>query len=99
MAYPEPHQEPYTKYPNRYTDVIKPQEGVYMRFFTRGIALISDKDISLDLELPDGKIQIYDLFAQRYIKSMGGKFQVTLKSQIYASGLKHPIGRIYRYEH
>ncbi len=24
MAYPEPHPEPYTKYPNRYNDVIKP---------------------------------------------------------------------------
>ncbi len=24
MAYPEPHQEPYTKFPNRYNDVIKP---------------------------------------------------------------------------
>ena len=25
MAYPEPRQEPYTKYPNRYNDVIKPR--------------------------------------------------------------------------
>ncbi|MFC1719317.1 replication protein, partial [Candidatus Poribacteria bacterium] len=25
MAYPEPYQEPYTKYPNRYSDVIKPR--------------------------------------------------------------------------
>ncbi|MFC1719155.1 replication protein, partial [Candidatus Poribacteria bacterium] len=25
MAYPEPRQEPYTKYPNRYSDLIKPR--------------------------------------------------------------------------
>ena len=25
MAYPEPRQEPYTKYPNRYNDIIKPR--------------------------------------------------------------------------
>jgi hypothetical protein len=81
------------------TDITKLRDGVYARFFSEGLVIVSNKDISLVLTLPDGRERIYDLYEQRYVGNGGPKVQVTLTSQVYASGLKHPIGRIYRYEH
>lgn len=81
------------------TDIKKLRDGVYARFFSRGLAIISNEDIALELALPGEKKRLYDLYDQRYVEVMGKVVQIELKSRVYASGLKHPIGRIYRYEH
>ena len=77
----------------------KINDDVYIRYFSNGIVILSDRDATVEVALPAGKDKVFDLYEKRYNEISNNRMMVNLASQIYPSGAKHPIGRIYQYEH
>lgn len=84
---------------NAVSDLYKTNNNVYVRYFSRGIVVVSDADAKVELSLPQGKNRVFDLYDKKYKEIKNNKLMVNLVSQVYPSGSKYPIGRIYLYEH
>ena len=76
----------------------KTDNGAYVKYFSRGIVVVSGADATVRVTLPPGKSRVYDLYEKKFLESNNNKLTVKLTSQVYPSGLKHSIGRIYLYD-
>ena len=81
------------------SDIQKIKDDVYMRYFSRGIVVVSGEETTLEIVLPKGINKIFDLYNKKIENITHNKVSLKLVSQVYPSGSKHPIGRIYLYEH
>ena len=80
-------------------EVKKIRSEAYLRYFSQGLVVISQDDTTLEVTLPGSISRVFDLYEGKYQDVKNNKLVVNLASQIYPSGSKHPVGRIYRYEH
>ncbi len=76
----------------------KMNNGVYVKYFSRGIVVVSDSDATVEITLPQGKSRVFDLYEKKYLESRSNELVLNLTSEVYPSGLKHSIGRIYLYD-
>lgn len=72
-------------------------DTAFLRHFTSGFVVVSDEDMTTDVEIPSGVTAVIDLYDSNRIEVSAGSVDITLTSETYPSGSKHPIGRIYRY--
>lgn len=79
--------------------VIQINENVYLRKFSNGLIIIGNDNNIVNIQLPQKIKGIHDLLQNEYIKSDNGIVSITLKSQIYPSGAKYPVGKILIYEY
>ncbi len=80
------------------SDPYRMKNGVYVKYFLRGIVVVSDGEETVDIALPPGRKRVLDLYEKRFLEGKNDKLVANLTSQIYPSGLRHPIGRIYLYD-
>jgi hypothetical protein len=76
----------------------KMNDSVYVKYFSRGIVVVSDSDATVRIALPQGKRRVFDLYEKRYLEGKDSELVLSLTSEVYPSGLKHSIGRIYLYD-
>lgn len=72
--------------------------NVYIRYFSKGVVIVSNTDAKVELSLPEGRKRVFDLYDKKYREIKNNKLMVNLASQVYPSGIKRPIGRIYLYD-
>jgi hypothetical protein len=77
--------------------VLKAGSGVYVKYFSKGIVVLSNGDAAVEIPVPKQE-GIYDLYEKKFGEIKNGKLMVNLVSQVYPSGSKYPIGRIYLYD-
>jgi hypothetical protein len=78
--------------------VHRTNDSVYVRYFSQGIVVVSDRDATVKISLPQGKSRVFDLYGKKYLESRDNELALSLTSEVYPSGLKHSIGRIYLYD-
>lgn len=83
---------------NAVSDLHKVNNNVYVRYFSQGIVVVSNDDTMIELSVPKGKTRVLDLYEKKHWEVKTNKLMVNLTSQVYPSGLKHPMGRIYIYD-
>jgi hypothetical protein len=76
----------------------KINSGVYVEYFSRGIVVVSDGDATVRISLPQGKSSVFDLYERKHLESRNNELVLNLTSEVYPSGSKHSIGRIYLYD-
>jgi hypothetical protein len=80
------------------SDINKFDNNVYVRYFSKGIVIVSNDDATVEISIPKGKTGVLDLYEKKHREVRTNKLMVNLTSQVYPSGLKHPMGRIYIYD-
>ncbi len=78
---------------------MKISDNVYVRYFAKGLVIVSDGDTAFELAVPVGKSGVFDVYEKKRLEIKNNKLAAHPSSRVYPSGLKHPIGRIYLYEH
>lgn len=81
------------------SSVVKLIDGVYIKYFSKGFVVVSDSDAEVKIAVPDNVYRVFDLYEKKFLNIDGNKIRIQLTSQLYPSGKKHPIGRIYLYEY
>jgi hypothetical protein len=76
----------------------KINNGVYVKYFSRGIVVVSDSDATVRISLPQGKSGLFDLYEKKHLESRNNELVLSLTSEVYPSGSKHSMGRIYLYD-
>ncbi len=81
------------------SSIVKLTDGVYIRYFSKGFVVLSDSDVELKIAVPDNIYRVFDLYEKKSLNVENNKLMIQLSSQLYPSGLRHPIGRLYLYEY
>jgi hypothetical protein len=79
--------------------VMKIMDNVYVRYFSKGLVIVSEGDTAFELAVPVGKSGVFDLYEKKRVEIKNNKLAAHPASRVYPSGSKRPIGRIYLYEH
>ncbi|MBF0319537.1 MAG: hypothetical protein HQL01_07025 [Nitrospirae bacterium] len=69
----------------------------YVRYFRNGIAVISGKKNSVELQLAQDVKSLYDVYNKTSLSVSGAKVKVHLESQKYLEAIELPTGRLYKY--
>jgi hypothetical protein len=78
-------------------DPLRIGERVYMRYYTSGFVIVTDRETSVEIRVPSGVRAVVDLYDSTRIAVSEGKASLSLRSEPNPSGTKPPIGRIYSY--
>jgi hypothetical protein len=89
----------FKKLGNPISDLIQIDENTYLRKFSNGLILIGNDNTIVNIKLPTNIKGIYDSLKNESIKPNNGNVSILLKSQIYPSGEKYPVGNIFIYEY
>jgi len=81
------------------SSITKLKDGIYIRYFSKGFIVVSGSDAEIKIAVPEDVNRIFDIYEKKSLNVENNKLILQLSSQLYPSGLKHPIGRIYLYEH
>lgn len=81
------------------SSIVKLKDSVYLRYFSKGFVVVSDSDSNIKIAVPDNIYRVFDLYEKKSLNVESNKLIIQLSSQLYPSGSKHPIGRIYLYEY
>lgn len=78
-------------------NVVKVADDVYLRRFSGGFVMVSERDGSHEVSVPSGVVKIIDLYSGNQLHTSHDKVTVTFTSETYPSGKIHPQGKIFIY--
>jgi len=78
-------------------DVVKVADGIYLRYFSGGFVMVSERNGSHEVSVPSGVVKAIDLYSGKQINTSHYKVTVTFTSETYPSGKTHPQGKIFIY--